>query len=196
MKSVLIAAFVLVVSSNVFANSEKNSDGATIQASVETSTKQAVYNLVYKSKTEGTVKVTIIDQVGKVVLVDRIASQTGFVRPYNFEGLPKGQYSIIVNDQNGSLSLPIVYGKTLSAKNANIAIESLSEEKRYKLVCIGNEDAPVQVNIYDSVNNLVYSESIEAEGSFSKVYNLSKVSASNFTFEVVSKEQVVRKENF
>ncbi len=193
MKKVLISAALLtVLGANVWANPGDEVKGA-VKASVTTATKNGVYNLVYQGT--GMVKVVITNAVGEVVMVDQINAEGGFKRPYNFTTQPSGSYTLTVMDRNGKASLPLVHGNAFAQTRPKVQISPV-QDKKFQLTMLGSNSEQVSVNIYDAAANLVFTDNIEKQGSFSRVYDLTKIPAGSFTFEVVSEDGVVTKKQF
>ncbi len=195
MKKLMIsAALFAVLGANVGAVAADVRDGVkgSSKTSVETTGKSGVYNLVYRNAVASAVKVTITDEAGMVVLVDQIDAEGAFLRPYNFMGLPAGSYTLTILDRNGKTILPIIHSNAGIQANPIVQIKPV-EGKKYELTLLGNNAEALRVNIYDASRSLVYSEQIERKGSFSRVYNLNKLHANNFTFEVVSPNGLVSK---
>src|SRR5579864_5552739 len=59
-----------------------------------------LFKLYYKSENAGRVKITIEDEKGNTVFSETMKNADGFVRPYNFQELPEGQYTIAVEDES------------------------------------------------------------------------------------------------
>ena len=193
MKKLLISAALLtVLGANVWANPGEEVKGA-VKASVSTATKNGVYNLVYRGT--GAVKVTITNAAGEVVLLDQINAEGGFLRPYNFTSQPAGTYTLTVLDRNGKATLPLVHGQNTNQLRPIAQIKSV-QEKKYELTLVGSNSERVSVNIYDAALNLVFTDTIDKQGSFSRVYDLTKLSASTFTFEVLNQSGVITKKQF
>ncbi len=191
MRKVLISAALLtVLGANVWANPGDEVKGA-VKASVATSTKNGVYNLVYRGT--GAVKVTITNAAGEVVLMDQINTDGGFVRPYNFTSQPAGTYTLTVLDRNGKATLPLVHG---AGQLRPIAAVKPVQDKKFELTLVGSSADQVSVNIYDAAQNLVYTDHIDKQGSFSRVYDLTKVHTSNFTFEVLGQGGLLTRKQF
>lgn len=193
MKKVLISAALLtVLGANVWANPGDEVKGA-VKATVTTATKNGVYNLVYKGT--GLVKVIISNAAGETVMVDQINAQGGFMRPYNFTTQPTGSYTLTVLDRNGKASLPLVHGKAAEQIRPKVQINPV-QDKKFQLTLVGNHSEQVSVNIYDAAANLVFTDKIEKQGSFTRVYDLTKIRTGNFTFEVVSQNGLITKKQF
>jgi len=193
MKKVLISAALLtVLGANVWANPGDEVKGA-VKATVTTATKNGVYNLVYKGT--GTVKVIITNVAGETMLVDQITTEGGFNRPYNFTGQPAGTYTVIVWDRNGKASLPLVHADASAQIRPKVQITPV-QDKKFQFTMVGSNSEQVSVNIYDATANLVFTDNIEKQGSFSRVYDLTKLPTGNFTFEVVSPSGVITKKQF
>ena len=193
MKKVLISAALLtVLGANVWANPGDEVKGA-VKASVTTATKNGVYNLVYKGT--GMVKVIITNAAGETVLVDQINAEGGFMRPYNFTTQPTGSYTVTVLDRNGKASLPLVHGNAAELARPKVQISPV-QDKKFQLTMVGSHSEQVSVNIYDAAANLVFTDKIEKQGSFTRVYDLTKIPTGNFTFEVVSQNGMITKKQF
>ncbi len=192
MKKVLISAALLtVLGANVWATPGDEVKGA-VKASVTTTTKNGVYQLLYRGT--GAVKVTITNAAGEIVLTDQINTEGGFMRPYNFSSQPAGAYTVTVLDRNGKASLPLVHGAAESIR-PNVQIKPV-QDKKFQLTLMGSSADQVSVNIYDAALNLVYTDQIEKQGSFSRVYDLTKVPTGVFTFEVLSQGNIITTKQF
>ncbi len=192
MKKLMISAALLtVLGANVWANPGDEVKGA-VKASVTTTTKNGVYQLVYRGT--GAVKVTITNAAGEIVLTDQINAEGGFLRPYNFSLQPAGAYTVTVLDGNGKASLPLVHGAAASVR-PNVQIKPV-QDKKFQLTLMGSSADQVSVNIYDAALNLVYTDQIEKQGSFSRVYDLTKVPTGVFTFEVLSQGNIITTKQF
>jgi hypothetical protein len=186
MKKIIIsAALLMVIGADVLASSGNDGIKGSVKANVETTTRNGVYNLIYRTTTTGTVKVTITNSVGEVIMVDQIEGRTSFLRPYNFVALPAGAYSITVQDRNGRTTLPLVHTGKVAAVQPVVQIQPV-ETNKYEVKMLGSRADEVSVNIYDAAHRLVYSEKISQKGSFSRVYDLNKVNLTSVTFEVAS----------
>jgi hypothetical protein len=186
MKKLMISAALLtVLSANVWANPGDEVKSA-VKASVTTTTKNGVYQLLYRGT--GAVKVTITNAAGDIVLMDQINAEGGFLRPYNFSSQPAGAYTVTVLDRNGKATLPLVHGATKIRPNVQI---KAVQDKKFQLTLLGSNAEQVSVNIYDAALNLVYTDQIEKQGSFSRVYDLSKIQTGVFTFEVMSQGNII-----
>jgi hypothetical protein len=191
MKKVLISAALLtVLGANVWANPGDEVKGV-VKASVATTTRNGVYNLVYRGT--GAVKVTITNAAGEVVLMDQINAEGGFLRPYNFTSQPAGTYTLTVFDRNGKATLPVVHG---AGQFRPVAAIKPVQDKKFELTLVGSSAEQVSVNIYDAALNLVYTEQIDKQGSFSRVYDLTKIRTSNFTFEVLGQGGLLTRKQF
>jgi hypothetical protein len=186
MKKIIIsAALLMVMGADVLASGGNDGIKGSAKANVETATRNGVYNLIYRTTTTGTVKVTITNSVGEVIMVDQIEGRTSFLRPYNFVALPAGAYSITVQDRNGRTTLPLVHTGKVAAVQPVVQIQPV-ETNKYEVKMLGSRADEVSVNIYDAAHRLVYSEKISQKGSFSRVYDLNKVNLTSVTFEVAS----------
>lgn len=183
-----LASLLMVWSLQGFANDcrDDNATGAKVEMSIE-SGEDAVYRLVYQSASEGIVNVSIYNERGTLLLTDRIRNVTRFSRPYNFRELPSGVYTIQITDASGTTTKTVQHGEAsfpTAHQELKVNINALAESTRYELSVLGDRSESVTVTIYDDRNNPIFSEQINEQGSFRKVYDLSKVRANGGAFEV------------
>ncbi|MCU0352468.1 MAG: hypothetical protein MUD08_01815 [Cytophagales bacterium] len=190
-KSIITAALVAISFTGAFAtdNVENAKDAAV---AVQASARPNVYNLVYKSAEVGVVTVIIRNQDDQVVMEDRIKNVKGFVRPYNFDGMPAGNYSVTITDASGKTNLAVAYNNTVVNAVRKAEVTAL-ENNKYQLRLIGNNADEVSVNIYDRNNELIHTEVFTQKGSFTRVYNMGKLAASDLTFEVIAAGAIVNR---
>jgi flagellar hook assembly protein FlgD len=170
--------------------SAQNADKSTAIVAVENTFRPAVYNLKYMNTEAGKVKVTVTDEAGKVVLVDDLYGKS-FVRPYNFNDVPAGNYTLSVIDKNGEKSLAVNHNYASLEAVQTVSVKPM-ENNRYQLTLIGNKAENVYVNIYDKANELIHTDVITKKGSFSRTYDLSKVNARAYSFEVSVADKIVK----
>jgi len=179
----------------VFADGAKEKDAAELRIKILPGASKQIYKLMYLSEEKGLVKVNFYDENGKKIFTDKVYNKYGFLRPYSFEALPEGNYTIETIDAKGVVSREVTY---VSATASTLEVELSPEtEKSYKLSVKGGTTIdPVLVKIYDQRYDLVTEDYIENDKSFSKTYNLSKLPAGTYTFEVYSKGEVIAKSVF
>ncbi|QHT69193.1 hypothetical protein GXP67_22385 [Rhodocytophaga rosea] len=173
---------------------EKSSDAKAI---IRNSGKSAVYQLVYLSEVPGTVNVSIVDAKGNTIMTDRVKNvEEGFMRPYNFSALAEGNYLIEIQDAKGKVMVPFIHKVSKTVQPLNVKVKALPTDKKFQVIMIGNQSDVLQVNILDEAKALVYTDYIDATNSFSKVYDLTKVKANNFTFEIRNSNEIISTQQF
>ncbi len=148
-----------------------------------------LYKVYYKSDRPGKVKVSIIDESGNTVFDETMRKIDGFLRPYNFKGLPEGQYTIKVEDENGKSVEKVNYKSGRVEKL--IQVRKLADENKYVLSIISPKPEDVFIYIFDDNNNLIYNEIQSINGEFAQVYNLKDTKS--FTIEVSDKFGALKK---
>ena len=87
----------VLVSVTMFA-SEINNPSTASGVAVIRKTGTSTYNLIYKALLTTNVKVAIYDVKDQLVFSETLRKTNGFARPYNFDGLAEGEYTIRVSD--------------------------------------------------------------------------------------------------
>ena len=126
----------------------------------------------------------IYNSTGVVVFSETLVSVDGFIRPLNFSGLQSGDYTVELIDASGKRIEKISYAPKVSSFDKNVRVMKM-EDGKY-VVSVANEGAEViNVNIYDSSNNLVHSETREIKGNFAQIYSI-KNAGDGYTFEIAN----------
>jgi len=183
MKKVILT--IVALATGVAVNAQNNS------VKIENTERPSVYNLVYKAETAGKVTVKITDQAGQVVLVDEVYGKN-FARPYNFNSVPTGKYNVEVSDKKSTEKLSLDNNYASIEPIREVAVKAI-ENNKYEVTLIGNKSENVLVNIYDKNNELIHTDLIDKKGSFSRVYDLNKIKANGYTFEVTVADKVISK---
>ena len=143
------------------------------------------YKVVYQGETTGKVKLNVYNASGAVVLSQSITGYNGFILPLNFSGLQSGEYSVEIIDAAGKKTEKIVYQPNKNIKNIHIAKIAGSEAKYLVSIANGGNEV-ISLRIFDSANNLLYSEDTAIRGDFAQLFNLGKV-APGYRFEITDK---------
>lgn len=191
-KSIILAVLAVAVNASVFAADNLDNAKGAANAVVTTTTRPNVYNLVYSPTKAGRVTVTIQNQSNVVVLQEDLFAEKGFIRPYNFTGMPTGSYKVTVTDAAGKTELAVAYNTTVVNAVRKAEIKPL-DAKKYQLRLVGNTADAVEVTIYDQFGSAVHTETLTQKGSFTRIYDLNKIKANHLTFEVKAAGQVVNR---
>jgi hypothetical protein len=147
-----------------------------------------VFTVIYKKHVVGKVKLSIFDKENNLVYKEVVGNIGSFTRPYNFNELAEGEYTIVLEDSNGRHEEKINYQirKPLSFIKVS---EVVNEDHKYVLNVVTNEKENVSVRIFDNLNGLIHKQEIEVNGNYGLLYNLSKVKSSStavITFEITT----------
>jgi hypothetical protein len=137
-------------------------------------TTEGTFKLLYKSDESSDVKISIFDKDMRLVFTEKIRNTTGFARPYSFENLDQGNYTVAIQDNAGTTVQKISTLPAETSKLVNV-LKLNNGESKYLLTVGGKGDETLILNIYDGQRQLVYSETKSIRGDFAQVYNLSKV---------------------
>jgi hypothetical protein len=180
MKKTLSVLLVLMVFSSVVFARRLDNPGATPSAAVVKT--GSTFKLYYKGSQQADVKVSILDAGNHLVFSETIKDVEGFVRPYNFENLPEGDYTIKISDKNGRQIEKISYKQEKSEALSHL-LKVAGTDAKYLLTVANRGESDVTVRIYDNANKMIYSQKEKVSSDFAKVYNLEGIGG-EFIFEV------------
>lgn len=181
MKKIMTIAAGVLFSTVVFAGgTDENPSNASQVAILKNGS--STFKLIYKGASASEVKVAIYDAKNKLVFAERVKSSDGFLRPYNFDGLAEGEYTIAITDASGKRVEKIAYQSGTINKLVNV--KKIGDDQKYLLTAAGKGTETIRVNIFDSAQTLLHTESKSISADFAQVYNLVKVSGP-LTFEIV-----------
>jgi hypothetical protein len=163
----------------VFARRLDNPGATPSAAVVKTG---STFKLYYKGSQQADVKVSILDAGNHLVFSETIKDVEGFVRPYNFENLPEGDYTIKISDKNGRQIEKISYKQEKSEALSHL-LKVAGTDAKYLLTVANRGESDVTVRIYDNANKMIYSQKEKVSSDFAKVYNLEGIGG-EFIFEV------------
>ena len=146
------------------------------------------YKLIYKAEQVSDVRVQILDANKALVYSEVIRKTAGFARPYNFEGLAEGEYTIQIDNGANGLTETVKYSSGRIEKLAHLV--SLKDGK-YMLTVAGKGEEELTVQIFNKDGESVFSEDSKINGDFGKIYNLSHLSGP-FSFEVTGKSGALK----
>lgn len=195
-KIILSAALVLVASvSTVFASTDKEKEkkgSANSRIEVVASQKEAVYSLIYATDAKGLVRVNIYDAQGTKVYSDYVGAIKSFRKSYDFSELPAGEYQIeVVSGGEKTRKSITIADKTASASAMNVSLSTVDANGKYKIKVLQASASTVMVYLLDADKNVIYADEIEVEGSFERVYDLTKSFTKATSVEVYSQGQTI-----
>jgi hypothetical protein len=189
MKSRAIVAASMLMLVSVFAYAINPTES---QLEVVTQQSKSILKVIYQGASSGKAVLTVYNQSGEIVFVDKIYSERGFIRPLNFTGMEKGVYKIEVSTSQGVIVKSVEYGaapesKLVVANEGSIKavhIAKLTAVNKY-LVSVSNQGASkITVRVYDGNKELVYNRKVTIRGDYGVVYNLKDVVGTP-SFEVI-----------
>lgn len=180
-KTVLVAVLLTVISAVSFAGISELGNTTKFQVVKNQDSK---YDLYYVSENNNDVFVRIKDAKGKVVNYDRIEDVKAFKRTYNFKDLPAGNYTLEVKNNEGRATQSIFHNPQ-GTNELHSLVGKLPDENRFKVLVGPSESiSPIEVKIYDQSGKVVLKETIDSNGGFSKIYDLSTITGDHVTFYI------------
>jgi hypothetical protein len=176
--------------------------GTAVYASVEPSTSVGVaivrsgetFKVFYKGLSKSDVSIIIKNQNDQVVYSETHRKTDGFSRPYNFSGLPEGEYSFEVTTATGREVNKINYSNSALETFAQL-IKIANEDDKYLLTMFNLNSDIVTINVLDANKKIIHSSTEEVSKQFAKVYNMKKLNG-KFSVEVVSDKGKVKTLNY
>lgn len=196
MKKISLMFASVLISSLAFAKDSDKPKPSSSSVVVTNSKGSTLFKLRYTSeKVQKYVRLTLLDERGNSIYTETINKTEAFIRPYNFKGLPDGQYSIQVEDENGRTLEKINFNSNESKSMKSVHISKVpGETNKYALIISSLQKDNVTINILDKQNNVVYTEDAQVNGGFGKVYVLEKLK--DFTIEVSDANGLVKSVQF
>ncbi|MBS1506409.1 MAG: hypothetical protein JSS79_07185 [Bacteroidetes bacterium] len=148
-----------------------------------------LFKLYYKAEKLGRVKISITNEQGIALFEETMYRVDGFVRPYNFESLPEGQYTIAIEDESGKTIEKVNYQAGKVEKLIHVQ-KLLSEDNKYLLTIASAKPEEVFIYIFDNNGNLIFNEIQSVGNEFARVYDLSNYKS--FTIEVLDKQGMLK----
>jgi uncharacterized cupredoxin-like copper-binding protein len=188
MKKIMVLVVSVLFSTLVFANGTTDKAASSTVAVMNYGSNS--FKVFYKAQKSGNVTVSIRNEKGEIVYSEKLLKIDGFIRPYNFENLPAGQYSIQIENQEGKQVEKVNFGAGKVEKIVTIA-KVPSDEGRYLLSGFSKGADNISVHIYDAEGKTIYTEDRKVDGRFQQIYNLKNIKGS-FSIEVSDDNGVLK----
>jgi flagellar hook assembly protein FlgD len=169
MKKLIVMFGALMILSRVAFAGEVDPSASNTSVSL----KGEIVKIFYRSENSDKVKVTIYDASSNVVFSEEIKNKSNFIRPYNLEELPFGEYTIVLEDKNGRSEEKVSYAKKTVEVQASII--NRKEGRKCMVTLFSKGETEVTYRVLDIDNNVLYSQSQTVNGQASKGFNLEKV---------------------
>lgn len=170
MKKLFVMFGVLMLISRVAFAGEVTNPKAT---HTSVSVKGEIVKIFYRSENSDRVKVTIYDAASKAVFTEEIKRKSSFIRPYNLENLPYGEYTISLEDKNGRTEEKVMFAKEAVSVQASIIHKKESRKAMVALFSTGETE--VTYTVLDINDNVLYTKSESVNGQAAKSFNLEKI---------------------
>lgn len=170
MKKLVVLFGALMIISRIALAGEVNAPKAT---NTSVTMKGEVVKIFYRSENADRVKVTIYDGAKKAVFTEEIKNKSSFVRPYNLENLPYGEYIIVLEDKNGRTEEHVTFSKPSAEVQANII--KIRDSRKALVTLYSKGEAEVTYSVLDIYNNVLFSKTQKVNGQAAQSFNLEKV---------------------
>jgi hypothetical protein len=167
MKKIFLVAASIAISSVAMAAKSDPSSSSGMAVTKDGST----VKVFYKSPEQNKVTVTIYDESSNIVFMESFKQSDGFIRPYNFENLSNGTYTIELKDEYGRRTETISYATTRPEEKVAKMVQLPGTEK-YALLIPKNGSNSLSIEIYNEYGISVYSKTQPINGDFSQLFDL------------------------
>jgi hypothetical protein len=174
MKKIIVLTMSVLFSTLVFANDTDGPSTGNSSVAVSNANGSKLVKVFYKAQQFGNVKVSIVNDQHEVVFTEKVKKTDGFMRPYNFEGLKEGEYTVKIEDASGKYSEKVNYAGG-SIKTLIRFAKLTGEQGRYVMTGRAYREERITVRFYNSAHQVVFEQRHKVEGEFGEVYNLKNV---------------------
>jgi len=187
--ALLLAAFsTATLASNPATNKKKDK---STKLSVISKKDPAKFDLIYVSEVEGPVTVRIFNEEGDLVGFDQIKKKKSFIKTYNLQNLEAGKYVMKIENSEGVTRKEIYYNPFRQSLNMLLI---KNEEDKVKVMVVGlDRTKPVTIRIYNENGELLKSEELDVERSFSRTYDLSEIDSDSYVITATNGSESVTK---
>ena len=140
----------------------------------------SVFLVNYRGSQKGDVKLSIKDNLGRVLIAESIKGVKAFSLPVNLEDVDAGLYNIEIDNGKDKQVQTLDYSYADPATYSHVS--SLGD-RRYLLSVAHAGSEKISIRILDGAGDLLFEQAQLINGSFARVYNL-KNSVGDPTFEV------------
>ena len=177
-KSILAAAFVLI-SSVAFASGPNDNKFVVVRVQ-----ETGVFKVIFEGKDQVKATINILDVSGNLVYSTSIQGKNGFILPLNFSELAAGSYSIEVVSGSSVWEQSVVYSKVEKdvpaqvGKNSSIQyvhVAKLEQDGKFLLSIVKTGSEVVTIDIYDTKNDLVHSETRKTDGDMAVIFDVKEL---------------------
>ncbi len=187
-----LALLAIVASSVLTASAGEGESHRIVKITPESNGK---IKFTYLNDGNCNVIVKIVNDHGIEIFSNKIKSDKSFTIPYNFKGMSTGSYTFKIIDANGMISKTIDLPSSVKT-SAVLAKIKKTDDAKFEVTVLGDHSNPIYINIYDWRGERIFGDYIDLTNSFTKTYDLSRLSVGNVLFEVINDERVIAKTKF
>ncbi|MFM8911434.1 MAG: hypothetical protein ACKOE6_00775, partial [Flammeovirgaceae bacterium] len=181
-KKIVVAVVLLGVTTCAFAKRTTGSDVAVVK------TNESVFKVMYHSAEKSTVQVRIANAEGEIIFKESFKNTDGFVRPYNLSELPKGSYSVTVDNGNAIRTELIEYRNSVAQKNIHFG--KVIDQNKIAITGFSSSESEFFIKVLDQQKREVFAGSYTVNGQFGKLFKMKDISS--YTIEVYDENGLLK----
>ncbi len=182
MKTLLTFALALSLGASTFANTEKESIAALSNVKVH----DQKVNVSFQEGL-GKVKLSILNESGQKLHQQTFKVKENLMMPYDLSNLPEGEYYFMIESKNGEEDDKAVYTVTSKAAPEELPLMAYGkalDKTSFRLAVVGLEQPGVDVRIWHNNGKVIFTENINQEEGFSKVYHVDNMTVKDVSVQV------------
>ncbi|GJM59524.1 T9SS type A sorting domain-containing protein [Persicobacter diffluens] len=110
-KMLLLAVTAIMMSGATFAAKDSEAKSST-HVDVIGNGYGRMYKVLYMSAPQDRVTMSIYDEDGRMVVKTSVKGKDGFLKPFRFEDMPAGEYTVVIKDDQGTYRKKFVHDPT------------------------------------------------------------------------------------
>lgn len=191
--SVLLLLVVTLLSGTAFAKIKplETKVGNSASFTIIPKAKLQKFDLVYVSDKASPVTVSIYNEEGERIHIQKIKGYASFMKSFDVSDLTDGEYIVEVENEEGKAKELLRHSN--SVESFNVLLSKSTDDKINVLVAGYDYDQPVELKIYDGDDRLIHTENINVGKDFMKTFNMSELNTEDVTFLVSNNKNFVYK---
>ncbi len=190
-KQLMIILLTGLVSINVMATNDRNSEDASISLD-PSKTNTTVVVRIWNISTTAPATIAVFNKFGNAIYRETVAGKDNHMKRYDFSKLEAGKYDLVLESATGEIHKPFIVGmngivredKSGAFKNFKPIILKRKGTDEVQVLFTNPSDISLSVKLSDKYGRIIHKEEVAGNQHFAKALNLKKLPAGQYTVEV------------